>query len=108
MNCHARVHGGCTYHGGPPCDPRRLYGGSPRLGSPQPGWRLRVIESWAWRKSRASKAVDDCVEVACTGVEVRVRDSKRRGGDIVALTPAAWASFLRALDGPSSAPCADS
>ncbi|MEU0285059.1 DUF397 domain-containing protein [Streptomyces sp. NPDC006147] len=62
-----------------------------------------MIESWAWRKSRASTDRDDCVEVACTGVEVRVRDSKRRGADIVALTPAAWDSFLRALDNPSPA-----
>ncbi|MEU1081896.1 DUF397 domain-containing protein [Streptomyces sp. NPDC005908] len=68
-----------------------------------PPWRLRVIESWAWRKSPASTDRDDCVEVVCTGVGVRVRDSKRRGADIVALTPAAWDFFLRALDDPSPA-----
>ncbi|MEV5997857.1 DUF397 domain-containing protein [Streptomyces griseomycini] len=86
-----------------PCGPRRLYGGRPGPGGPQPGWRSRVIKSWAWRRSRASKATDDCVEVTCTGVEIRVRDSKRRRGDTVAVTPAAWDSFLRSLADPSPA-----
>ncbi|MER7741039.1 DUF397 domain-containing protein [Streptomyces sp. NPDC096538] len=83
-----------------PCDPRQPHGGRPRLGGPRRGWRLRVTQTraWAWRKSSRS-AVEDCVEVTCTGTGIRVRDSKRRGDDIIAVTPAAWSSFLGALDG---------
>ncbi|MGW4025562.1 DUF397 domain-containing protein [Streptomyces sp. NPDC005009] len=63
---------------------------------------MTQARAWAWRKSSRS-AVEDCVEVACTGVEVRVRDSKRRRGDIVAVTPAVWESFLRSLvEAPSA------
>ncbi|MFJ8827101.1 DUF397 domain-containing protein [Streptomyces sp. NPDC102467] len=57
-----------------------------------------MIEAWAWRKSGASAASDDCVEVACTGDEIRVRDSKRRRAHVIAVAPAAWDSFLRYVD----------
>ncbi|GAA2248307.1 hypothetical protein GCM10010415_03420 [Streptomyces atrovirens] len=67
-----------------------------------------MTQAWAWRKSSRSAQTDNCVEVACTGVEVRVRDSKRRRGDIVAVTPAVWDSFLRSLVEASSARRAES
>ncbi len=67
-----------------------------------------MSQAWAWRKSSRSVDTDDCVEVASTGVEVRVRDSKRRCGDIVAVTPAVWGSFLRSLADPLPARRTDS
>ncbi|MYT73111.1 MULTISPECIES: DUF397 domain-containing protein [unclassified Streptomyces] len=59
-----------------------------------------VGASRTWRKSSASgDAGGNCVEVARTGTEVCVRDSKRRRGRIVTVTPAAWDSFLHSLSG---------
>ncbi|MFF3493643.1 DUF397 domain-containing protein [Streptomyces sp. NPDC002795] len=61
-----------------------------------------MIQAWAWRKSSRS-AIEDCVEVACTGTGIRVRDSKRRRGHVIAVAPVAWDSFLELLvePGPS-------
>ncbi|MBT2870554.1 DUF397 domain-containing protein [Streptomyces cellulosae] len=59
--------------------------------------------AWAWRKSSRSAAQDNCVEVACTGTGIRVRDSKCRRGGVIALSPSAWTSFLRAVDDASPA-----
>ncbi|MEU2897685.1 DUF397 domain-containing protein [Streptomyces sp. NPDC001273] len=67
-----------------------------------PGWTVRnrgggrgLSGSWAWRKSRASaNQGPDCVEVAYTGSEVLVRDSKRKNDGVVGVAPAAWTSFL--------------
>ncbi|MEU6847565.1 DUF397 domain-containing protein [Streptomyces sp. NPDC046716] len=71
-----------------------------------PGWcvrnrgRSQVGGSRTWRKSSASTSGGgNCVEVARTGTEVCVRDSKRRRGRIVTVTPAAWDSFLHSLSG---------
>ena len=52
-----------------------------------------------WRKSsRSSGNGGDCVEVAgnLPGV-VGVRDSKDRGGPVLAFTPAAWRAFVDGL-----------
>ena len=43
----------------------------------------------------------DCVEVACTGESVLVRDSKDRRGPVVAFAPAVWESFLGFMTPPS-------
>ncbi|MEV5370493.1 DUF397 domain-containing protein [Streptomyces albogriseolus] len=85
-----------------PCDPRRCMGDAP-AGRSTTGVEAEVTQArvWAWRKGSKS-ATENCVEVACTGTDIRVRDSKRRGGAVIALTPTAWTSFLRALDDPSS------
>ncbi|MET8895955.1 DUF397 domain-containing protein [Streptomyces albogriseolus] len=86
-----------------PCDPRRCMGDAP-AGRSTTGVEAEVAQAraWAWRKSSKS-ATENCVEVACTGMGIRVRDSKRRAGAVIALTPTAWTSFLRALGDPSPA-----
>ncbi|MGW7258552.1 DUF397 domain-containing protein [Streptomyces sp. NPDC054834] len=51
-----------------------------------------------WRKSSACDPVE-CVEVALTDGGVRVRESHRPKGHIVAFEAPAWREFLRALCG---------
>jgi hypothetical protein len=46
-----------------------------------------------WRKSSAS-ATGNCVEVAVAGESVLVRDTKDRGGAVLAFTEAEWEAFL--------------
>jgi hypothetical protein len=49
----------------------------------------------SWQKSSYSSGGDgDCVEVAACPTTVHVRDSKHRSGPQVALSPAAWHTFL--------------
>lgn len=49
----------------------------------------------AWRKSTYSGTQgDDCVEVAACPSTVHVRDSKLPASPELALSPAAWASFI--------------
>ncbi|WP_200307698.1 DUF397 domain-containing protein [Streptomyces adelaidensis] len=58
-----------------------------------------------WRKSTYSGTEgDDCVEVAASPSTVRVRDSKLPRSPELALSPAAWTSFItQASDfGPDS------
>ncbi|APU14302.1 MULTISPECIES: DUF397 domain-containing protein [Actinoalloteichus] len=45
--------------------------------------------------SRTTPASNNCVEVRMTEPTVFVRDSKNPGGGVLAVTPAAWAAFLR-------------
>ncbi|MGC0384481.1 DUF397 domain-containing protein [Streptomyces sp. SAI-129] len=49
-----------------------------------------------WFKSSYSGGNDgnSCVELALTPATIHVRDSKHTDGPRLALTPAAWASFL--------------
>ncbi|WP_432122667.1 DUF397 domain-containing protein [Streptomyces sp. S1] len=52
----------------------------------------------SWHKSSYSGGSgDDCVEVASCPSTVHVRDSKNVTGPQLALSPAAWASFLTRL-----------
>jgi len=48
----------------------------------------------AWRKSSYSMANGHCVEVACLGDFIGVRDSKAANGPILAFGPAEWKTFL--------------
>jgi hypothetical protein len=59
----------------------------------------------AWRKSTYSDASGgDCVEVAVAPGTVRVRDSKRDTGPVLALAPDAWDAFVCGLKrGPRKA-----
>ncbi|UED87250.1 DUF397 domain-containing protein [Streptomyces profundus] len=59
----------------------------------------------AWRKSSYSGASGgDCVEVArgARG-KVPLRDSKRAGGPVVAVSTAAWRAFVGAMETPARA-----
>ena len=47
-----------------------------------------------WRKSTRSGSSGNCVEVATSPQVVMVRDSKDRGGQVLAFTPAAWRAFI--------------
>jgi hypothetical protein len=48
-----------------------------------------------WRKaSHSAEGNDACVEIARTTHRTLVRDSKHPNGDVLAFTPAVWASFL--------------
>ncbi|MEU1045080.1 DUF397 domain-containing protein [Streptomyces sp. NPDC005897] len=49
-----------------------------------------------WFKSSYSGGNDgnSCVELALTPATIHIRDSKHTDGPRLALTPAAWASFL--------------
>jgi hypothetical protein len=49
----------------------------------------------SWRKSSASVAYTDCVEVGCSDSLVLVRDSGRRFGGVLQFTTAQWRGFLR-------------
>ena len=48
-----------------------------------------------WRKSKASTADGGCVEIACAGETVLLRDSRNPSGPILAFSPAHWSAFLR-------------
>jgi Domain of unknown function (DUF397) len=51
-----------------------------------------------WRKSSASLANGNCVEVArLSGELIGVRDSKRPPGHVLRFTRAAWDAFLRGV-----------
>jgi hypothetical protein len=52
----------------------------------------------AWRKSTYSDASGgDCVEVAASPRTVRVRDSKRPGGPVLAIAAGSWGAFVGGL-----------
>ncbi|WP_330337541.1 DUF397 domain-containing protein [Streptomyces sp. NBC_00557] len=64
-----------------------------------------MAEPWAWRKSSFSDlGTDDCVEVACTGERIMVRDTKHRDHATLRFTPASWRAFLSRPEalGPSA------
>jgi len=48
-----------------------------------------------WHKSSHSTGGNDCVEVAQTRTRYLVRDSKNPDGTCIAVTPRAWAAFIR-------------
>lgn len=52
-----------------------------------------------WRKSSRSNSSQVCVEVATTPRVIGVRDSKDRGGPVLAVGRTAWRSFLGGLKG---------
>ena len=47
-----------------------------------------------WRTSSASAAHSNCVEIACTGSVVLVRDSGHRSGALLTCTLTQWSAFL--------------
>lgn len=58
------------------------------------------MTTFVFRKSSYSNGQEECVEVATNVPDaVAVRDSKRPGGPILQLVPAAWADFRGAVAG---------
>lgn len=51
----------------------------------------------SWRKSSYSSSNPDCVELAVTPHETRVRDTKNRGGGTLSFPRGAFAAFLGSL-----------
>ena len=47
-----------------------------------------------WRKSSASATHTNCVEIACTGSAVLVRDSGHRSRAVLTCTLTQWSAFL--------------
>jgi hypothetical protein len=50
-----------------------------------------------WRKSSRSGGAGECVEVATTGSQVWVRDSKDRDGAVLRFAAADWQAFLASI-----------
>jgi hypothetical protein len=48
-----------------------------------------------WRKSSYSADQGECVEVASTPADVRVRDTKDRSGGSLTFTPDQWRAFTK-------------
>src|SRR4051812_7607125 len=63
------------------------------------------MEHLTWRTSSYSGSGDNCVEVAPTGPDVLLRDTKDHGsGPVIAFSATQWAAFLAevAADAPSA------
>jgi Domain of unknown function (DUF397) len=61
-----------------------------------PTWQSRQ-SALNWRKSQASNASGECVEIASTGASVLVRDSYASSDTLLAFRPAQWSAFLARL-----------
>jgi hypothetical protein len=53
----------------------------------------------AWRTSSYSNNGGECVELAATGAQVRVRDTKQRADAVLTFAPEAWKRFTVSLKG---------
>ncbi|WP_307782037.1 DUF397 domain-containing protein [Streptomyces sp. MBT65] len=53
--------------------------------------------AWRWQKSSYTSLTGECVEVACPGDEVWVRDSKNRRQRHMVVTSTAWSTFVTAV-----------
>ncbi|MFD3932336.1 DUF397 domain-containing protein [Streptomyces sp. NPDC058614] len=64
--------------------------------------------SWSWRKSSFSDMQgDECVEVAWTGSDVLVRDTKDASGCRLAFSDRSWDLFLTAACDGRGRPAVD-
>ncbi|GGO43886.1 toxin [Streptomyces daqingensis] len=59
---------------------------------------VEIALSWQ-KSSHSGGSGDDCVEVATCPDAVHVRDSKNAQGPQLALSPAAWSSFISYASG---------
>ncbi|MGH3166995.1 MAG: DUF397 domain-containing protein [Trebonia sp.] len=50
-----------------------------------------------WRKSSGSNNAGECVEIACGGPSMLVRDSRDPSGAVLAFTSGQWSEFLRRI-----------
>jgi Domain of unknown function (DUF397) len=69
---------------------------SPEPGHPHEGGRVTDSESadGAWRKSKASNASGECLEVAFADAAVLVRHSHDQTGPVLTFSHAEWRAFL--------------
>ncbi|MEV6572221.1 DUF397 domain-containing protein [Streptomyces sp. NPDC051577] len=61
-----------------------------------------VLESAWFKSSYSGGGGGECVEVATASGTVHVRDSKRLGGPVLTLGPAAWAGFVELAARPQA------
>lgn len=52
-----------------------------------------AMPGYGWRKSTHSSQDGDCVEAASLGGVTAIRDTKDRGGPVLAVSASAWRSF---------------
>ncbi|MGM1064475.1 DUF397 domain-containing protein, partial [Saccharothrix sp. Mg75] len=58
---------------------------------------MQPDEQLSWRKSSRSSSNPNCVELAITPDETRVRDTKLPTGGTLRFRPGAFATFLKGL-----------
>lgn len=58
----------------------------------------------SWRKSSASGGSNECVEIACGGSWVLVRDSRDPSGPALAFTPTQWSAFVEHIQREAQRP----
>ncbi|MBQ0852595.1 DUF397 domain-containing protein [Streptomyces sp. BH-SS-21] len=64
---------------------------------------MSITELTWFKSSYSGSDGDDCVEVAvCAAATIHVRDSKNARGPQLALSPAAWGTFIQRVSGPRS------
>jgi hypothetical protein len=51
-------------------------------------------DSVEWRKARRSMGNGNCVEIASSGAEIMIRDSKNPAGPVLKYADSAWMTFV--------------
>jgi hypothetical protein len=55
---------------------------------------MKTVENAEWFKSSHSNGNGNCVEVACLGGAVAVRDSKQQAGPVLTCASDGWQTFV--------------
>ncbi|MFJ9544346.1 DUF397 domain-containing protein [Streptomyces sp. NPDC101225] len=56
-----------------------------------------MVRTFDWRKSTRSGQDTGCVEAACDGEKVTIRDSKRKNGPMIHCYTSTWEDFIAAV-----------